>query len=69
MGQVVPQGARLRITLLPLTFSPALTDPAALQPVLEDEADGQDLIRCSVQSKPAQRARRPSAGSGGCWST
>ena len=43
------------ISRLPLTYSPAVSDPADLDPVLQDAPDGEDLIRCYLQSKPAHQ--------------
>ena len=48
-------GRAYGISRLPLTYSPAVSNPAQLEPVLQDAPDGQDLIRCYVQSKPAHQ--------------
>jgi pimeloyl-ACP methyl ester carboxylesterase len=46
------------ITRLPLTFSPAVTDPAQLAPVQQAQADGPDKVRCYLQSEPAHKLTR-----------
>lgn len=46
------------ITRLPLTFEPAVTDPAQLTPVLQDSPDGPDLARCYLQAEPARQLPR-----------
>ncbi|MBZ5641815.1 MAG: hypothetical protein LAO19_03570 [Acidobacteriia bacterium] len=39
----------------PLHYEPAITDPAALNPVREDKADGPELVPCWVQKEPAHK--------------
>jgi pimeloyl-ACP methyl ester carboxylesterase len=41
------------ITTGPLTYEPAISDPAELNPVQEDQAQGPNLVRCWRQSEPA----------------
>lgn len=43
------------ITRLPLAFSPAVTNPAELQPQLEAQAQGPDKYRCWKQKEPAHK--------------
>jgi pimeloyl-ACP methyl ester carboxylesterase len=43
------------ITTGPLTYSPAITDPAELQPVQEETAQGPNLVRCWRQAEPAHQ--------------
>lgn len=41
------------LTRVPLTYSPAITDPAQLNPTLEDNASASDQVRCYLQAAPA----------------
>ncbi len=43
------------ITSLPLHYDPPVSDPAELQPVLEDKADDPDTVPCYVQKEPAHK--------------
>ena len=43
------------ITSLPLHYDPPVNDPAELQPVLEEKADGPDVVPCYVQKEPARK--------------
>jgi pimeloyl-ACP methyl ester carboxylesterase len=43
------------ISILPLTYSPAITDPADLQPTRQEKADGDGLSRCWLQKDPAHQ--------------
>jgi pimeloyl-ACP methyl ester carboxylesterase len=51
-------GRAYGITRLPLTFSPAVTDPAQLAPVQQSQADGPNMVRCFLQSEPAHKLTR-----------
>ena len=46
------------ITRLPLTFSPAVTDPSQLSAVQQPVADGPNLVRCFLQAEPAHKLPR-----------
>jgi pimeloyl-ACP methyl ester carboxylesterase len=48
-------GRAYGITRVPLTFSPAITDPAQLAPVQQSQADGPNMVRCYLQSEPAHK--------------
>lgn len=48
-------GRAYGITRLPLTFSPAITNPAELGPVQQSQADGPNEVRCYTQSEPAHK--------------
>jgi pimeloyl-ACP methyl ester carboxylesterase len=43
------------VTSLPLHYDPPVSDPAELQPVLEDKADDPDTVPCYVQKEPAHK--------------
>jgi pimeloyl-ACP methyl ester carboxylesterase len=43
------------ITSIPITYEPAVTDPAQLQIVREDQPDRPDLVRCWLQAEPARK--------------
>jgi pimeloyl-ACP methyl ester carboxylesterase len=43
------------VTSLPLHYDPPVSDPAELQPVLEEKADGPDVVPCYVQKEPAHK--------------
>jgi pimeloyl-ACP methyl ester carboxylesterase len=43
------------ITSLPLHYDPPVSDPAELQPVLEEKADDPDTVPCYVQKEPAHK--------------
>jgi len=43
------------ISILPLTYAPAISDPAELRPVLQAEPDGPGLVTCWAQSAPAHQ--------------
>jgi pimeloyl-ACP methyl ester carboxylesterase len=46
------------ITTIPLTYSPAVTDPSQLTFVREAAADKPDLVRCRLQTAPARSLPR-----------
>ncbi len=46
------------ITRLPLTFSPAVTDPSQLTAVQQPVADSPNLVRCFLQAEPAHKLPR-----------
>src|SRR6202166_3233003 len=43
------------ITSLPLHYDPPVSDPAELQPVLEEKADDNDVVACYLQKEPAHK--------------
>ena len=43
------------VTSLPLHYDPPVSDPAELQPVLEEKADDPDTVPCYVQKEPAHK--------------
>jgi pimeloyl-ACP methyl ester carboxylesterase len=43
------------ITDVPLTYAPAVTDPAELRIVQQPKADAPDLVRCWEQAAPARQ--------------
>ena len=43
------------ITGVPITYAPAVNDPAELAIVRQDKADGPDLVRCYAQAAPARQ--------------
>src|SRR3984893_11869672 len=43
------------LTSLPLHYDPPVSDPAELQPVLEEKADDPDTVPCYVQKEPAHK--------------
>jgi pimeloyl-ACP methyl ester carboxylesterase len=43
------------ITSLPLHYDPPVSDPAELQPVLEEKADDPDTVPCYLQKEPAHK--------------
>jgi pimeloyl-ACP methyl ester carboxylesterase len=43
------------LSFAPLHYEPAVKDPAELNPVQEDKADGPDVIPCWVQKEPAHK--------------
>ncbi|HWX38547.1 MAG TPA: alpha/beta hydrolase [Candidatus Sulfotelmatobacter sp.] len=43
------------ITSLPLHYDPPMSDPAELQPVLEEKADDPDVVPCYLQKEPAHK--------------
>jgi pimeloyl-ACP methyl ester carboxylesterase len=43
------------LTRNPITYSPAVTDPAQLTRVRQATADGPDLVRCWLQGEPARQ--------------
>jgi pimeloyl-ACP methyl ester carboxylesterase len=43
------------ISILPLTYSPAVGAPSELQTVQQDKPDGPDLVRCYLQKEPARQ--------------
>ena len=40
---------------LPIRYDPPLKDPAELRPVLQEKADGPDLLPCWIQQEPAHQ--------------
>jgi pimeloyl-ACP methyl ester carboxylesterase len=42
-------------TSLPLHYDPPISDPAELQPVLEEKADDPDVVPCYLQKEPAHK--------------
>jgi pimeloyl-ACP methyl ester carboxylesterase len=43
------------VTSLPLHYDPPVSDPAELQPTLEDKAEGPDVVPCYLQKEPAHK--------------
>jgi pimeloyl-ACP methyl ester carboxylesterase len=43
------------LTSLPLHYDPPVSDPAELQPVLEEKADDPDVVPCYLQKEPAHK--------------
>ena len=43
------------LTTLPLHYDPPVNDPAELQPVLEEKAEGPDIVPCYLQKAPAHK--------------
>jgi len=43
------------MTSLPIHYDPPIKDPSELRPVLEEKADGPDLIPCWIQQEPAHK--------------
>jgi hypothetical protein len=43
------------LTGVPLTYAPAVTDPAELAIVRQDKPDAPDLVRCYAQNEPARQ--------------
>lgn len=43
------------LAFVPLTYSPAVADPAELSFVQEDQADGPGLVKCYLQKEPARK--------------
>jgi pimeloyl-ACP methyl ester carboxylesterase len=43
------------VTAVPLTYAPPVADASELAMVLEDQADGPDLVKCWKQKEPARR--------------
>jgi pimeloyl-ACP methyl ester carboxylesterase len=43
------------VTSLPLHYDPPVSDPAELQPVLEEKADDPDTVPCYLQKEPAHK--------------
>jgi pimeloyl-ACP methyl ester carboxylesterase len=43
------------ITAVPLGYSPPVKDASELKIVLQDKADGPDLVRCHAQAEPARQ--------------
>jgi pimeloyl-ACP methyl ester carboxylesterase len=50
-----PSGYIWGITSLPLHYDPPMSDPAELQPVLEEKADDPDVVPCYLQKEPAHK--------------
>jgi pimeloyl-ACP methyl ester carboxylesterase len=50
-----PSGYTWGITSLPLHYDPPISDPAELQPVLEEKADDPDVVPCYLQKEPAHK--------------
>jgi pimeloyl-ACP methyl ester carboxylesterase len=50
-----PSGYSWGITSLPLHYDPPISDPAELQPVLEEKADDPDVVPCYLQKEPAHK--------------
>jgi pimeloyl-ACP methyl ester carboxylesterase len=50
-----PSGYLWGITSLPLHYDPPISDPAELQPVLEEKADDPDVVPCYLQKEPAHK--------------
>jgi pimeloyl-ACP methyl ester carboxylesterase len=50
-----PSGYIWGITSLPLHYDPPISDPAELQPVLEEKADDPDVVPCYLQKEPAHK--------------
>jgi len=43
------------LTDIPITYSPQVSDPAALEPTEQPTSDGPGLVRCVLQGEPAHR--------------
>jgi pimeloyl-ACP methyl ester carboxylesterase len=43
------------ISILPLTYSPVVSDPSELRPVQQEKAEGPGLMRCFAQAEPARQ--------------
>jgi pimeloyl-ACP methyl ester carboxylesterase len=43
------------VTSLPLHYDPPVSDPAELQPILEEKADDPDVVPCYLQKEPAHK--------------
>jgi pimeloyl-ACP methyl ester carboxylesterase len=43
------------VTSLPLHYDPPVSDPAELQPVLEEKSEGPDVVPCYMQKEPAHK--------------
>jgi pimeloyl-ACP methyl ester carboxylesterase len=43
------------VTNLPMTYDPPIKEPAELQPVRQEKADGPNLIPCWIQKEPAHK--------------
>jgi pimeloyl-ACP methyl ester carboxylesterase len=43
------------LTSLPLHYDPPVSDPSELQPVLEEESEGPDVVPCYLQKEPAHK--------------
>lgn len=43
------------VTETPMTYSPAVTDPAQIQTVEQAAADGPNLVKCLLQAEPARK--------------
>jgi pimeloyl-ACP methyl ester carboxylesterase len=43
------------VTSLPLHYDPPVSDPAELQPVLEEKSEGPDVVPCYLQKEPAHK--------------
>ncbi len=43
------------VTSLPMHYDPPVSDPADLQPVLEEKSDGPDVVPCYLQKEPAHK--------------
>ncbi len=50
-----PVQAAWGITAIPMTYSPAITDPSQLKLVKQAVADNPDVVRCWRQAEPARR--------------
>jgi pimeloyl-ACP methyl ester carboxylesterase len=50
-----PFALKYGITSIPLTYTPAVADPAELAIVQQETADGPDLVRCWTQKEPARQ--------------
>jgi pimeloyl-ACP methyl ester carboxylesterase len=46
------------ISILPLTYAPAVSTPSDLQIAQQDKADGPDLVRCWLQQDPPRQLTR-----------
>jgi pimeloyl-ACP methyl ester carboxylesterase len=43
------------VTSLPVHYDPPVSDPAELQPVLEEKSEGPDVVPCYLQKEPAHK--------------
>jgi hypothetical protein len=55
IAYTTPSGYIWGITSLPLHYDPPISDPAELQPVLEEKADDPGVVPCYLQKEPAHK--------------
>jgi len=55
IAYTMPSALTWGLTSLPLHYDPPISDPAELQPVPEEKAEGPDIVPCYLQKDPAHK--------------